>query len=187
MRTKPFWKKVVLTFFIMMIAAIAGIVLGNMIIPDARNAARGEKWTSLGLPPEAAVKIAGESVCGRSYEVVVQSASGKYYLYCSSEWEQFKSENGDPGNLATCQGNPPTQYSPAFENFPQPVRDCGLKFTHEWAIDETVYTVLQDGSVWKWSFSYGFNTIFKYWVGGLIFGLIVGIALSIRIWRRGKP
>jgi hypothetical protein len=187
MMKRPVWKKVILTFFIIVIASIMGIVFGNLITPDARSVARGKSWTSLGTPPEAAVKIAGESACGQSYEAVVQSASGKYYLYCSSEWEPFQSENGGPGNLAACQGNPPTQYSPAFEALPFPVRDCGLKFTNEWAIEETVYTVLEDGSVWKWDFTYGFNTILKYWIGGLIFGLIVGILLSIYVWRSGRP
>jgi hypothetical protein len=182
---QPIWKKVVITFFILIITGIVGVVLGNLITPDARSVARGEKWTSLGMPPEASVKVAGESDCDQSYEVVVQSASGKYYLHCSEEWESYQSEYGAPGNLAACQGNPPTQYSPSFENLPQPVRDCGLKFTNEWAIDETVYTILEDGSVWKWDFTYGFGTIFAYWIGGLIFGLIVGILISIGVWRRG--
>lgn len=182
---QPVWKKVVITFFIMIIASIVGIVFGNMIIPDVRSAARGTKWTSLGKPPEVAVKIAGESVCGQSYEAVVQSASGKYYINCSTEWRQFQSEYAGPSNLAACQGNPPTQYSPAFEALPHRVKDCGLKFAFEWVVDETVYTILEDGSVWKWSFTYGFGTFFIYWIGGLIFGLIVGILLSIYIWRRG--
>jgi len=181
---QPVWKKAIIFIFIIVATSIGGVVLGNLLTPDARRAARGIKWISLGIPPEGAVKIAGESVCGRSYEVVVQSASGKYYLYCSSEWRQYQSENGDPFILGTCQGNPPTQYSPGFDKLPYPVKDCGFIFTHEWGINETVYSVLEDGSVWKWDFTYGFNTIFKYWIGGLILGLIVGILISIGVWRK---
>ncbi|MBN1538189.1 MAG: hypothetical protein JW908_15735 [Anaerolineales bacterium] len=175
--------KIFIAIIIIIIASFGGVILGNIITPDAESAAREKKWVSLGIPPEAAVKIAGESECGQTYEVVVQSASGKNYIFCSSEWKPWQNGSGGPWELYACQGDPPAQYSPSVKNLPYPVKDCVLKFTSEWAIDETVYSVLEDGSVWKWHFTYSIGTIISYWFGGLIFGLIVGIMISVRVWR----
>ena len=183
---QPIWEKVAITFFVIVSTSVGGIWFGNAITPDANSVGRGTKWTSLGTPPEAAVKIAGESNCDRLYEVVVQSASGVHYISCPSGWRQWNSEYNVPGYLLTCQGNPPTPYNPGFESLPHPVRDCGLQYTHEWAIVETVYTVLEDGSVWQWKFTYGIGTIITYWIGGLILGLAVGIMISIYVWRRDR-
>jgi hypothetical protein len=57
---------------------------------------------------------------------------------------------------------------------------------NEWTIAETVYTILDDGSVWRWNFTYGIGTILGYWLGGLIVGLVVGIVISLAIWRMGQ-
>jgi hypothetical protein len=178
----PVWKKVVITFFIMVASSAAGLWLGSLVLPDAHSAASGIKWSSLGSPPEAAVKIAGEFLCDRTYGVVVQAASGARYLSCSSGWKPWEEKFGKPWSLSPCRGNPPTQYCPAFERLPKPVRACGMKYTNEWTIIETVYTVLDDGSVWHWNFTYGIGTVLSYWLGGLMAGLVVGIFISIGVW-----
>jgi len=183
------WKKIAIAFSLLVLTGICGIcglLLGSAITPDARSAARGTTWTSLGKPPEAAQKVAGEDVCGREYRVVVQSASGAYYISCQSNWEPWNAGSTGPGGLAACQGNPPTQYSPNFDNLPSPVRDCGMKFTSEYAIAETVYTVLDDGSVWQWTFTYGMGIPIAYGMGGLIAGLAAGILISIGVWRKDR-
>jgi hypothetical protein len=182
---EAFRKKIALTLFVIISTSAGGVWLGSVITPNVNTAARGTKWTSLGTPPEAAVKIAGEFLCDQSYGVVVQSASGANFLSCPSGWRRWN-EYGAPWHLSACRGNPPTQYSPGFENLPRPVRDCGFRYTSEWAISETVYTVLEDGSVWQWNFTYSIGTIIAYWIGGLIFGLAVGIVISIYIWRRDR-
>jgi hypothetical protein len=181
------WKKIALALSLLVLTGICGIcglLLGSVFTPDPHTAARGTTWTSLGEPPEAARKIAGEAVCGREYRVVAQSASGAYYISCQSNWEPWNAGSNGPVPMAACQGNPPTQYSPSFESLPYPVSDCGMKFTHEYVIAETVYTVLEDGSVWQWTFTYGMGTPIAYGVGGLIAGLAVGMIISIGIWRR---
>jgi hypothetical protein len=180
------WKKLALTLVILVSTSIGGGWVGNALTPDAKGAARATKWISLGTPPEAAVQIAGEFFCDGAYGVVVQSASGSSYQACSSGWRAWNYEYGTPGYLATCQGDPPTQYSPGFDSLPHPVKDCRLKFTYEWAIVETVYTTLEDGSVWQWNFTYGIGTIIAYWLGGLSGGLAVGIMISIWFWRRDR-
>jgi len=180
------WKNVAITLFIIIVTSTGGIWFGNAITPDAKSVGRGTKWTSLGTPPEAAVKIAGESNCDRLYRVVVQSASGVRYISCPSGWRQWNSEDGFLGQMLTCRGDPPTAYNPGFKSLPHPVRDCRLNYTTEWAIQEIVYTVLEDGSVWQWNFTYGIGIIITYWIGGLIVGLAVGIMISIYVWRRDR-
>jgi hypothetical protein len=61
-----------------------------------------------------------------------------------------------------------------------------MKFTSEYAIAETVYTVLDDGSVWQWTFTYGMGIPIAYGMGGLIAGLAAGILISIGVWRKDR-
>jgi hypothetical protein len=180
------WKNVAITLFIIIVTSTGGIWFGNAITPDAKRVGQWTKWTSLGTPPEAAVKIAGESNCDRLYRVVVQSASGVHYIACPSGWRQWNSEDGFLGQMLTCQGDPPTAYNPGFKSLPHPVRDCGFKYTTEWATQEIVHTVLEDGSVWQWKFTYGIGIVIAYLIGGLITGLAVGIVISIYVWRRDR-
>ena len=172
------WIKIALTLFILVATSAGGIWFGNAITPDVSTAARRTKWTSLGKPPEAAVKIAGECLCDRSYGVVVQSASGVTYIACPSGWQQWNNAYGTPWQLTACLGNPPTQECPGFESLPHPVKDCGLKYTSEWTLVQAVYTILEDGSVWQWNFTYGIGTIMGYWMGGCFWGLVVGIRIQ---------
>jgi len=183
---QPIWIKIALTIFTLVAFSAGGVCFGSAITPNVDTAARRIKWTSLGKPPEAAVKIIGSFVCDRSSGVVVQSASGGRYIACPSGWQPWNNVSSEPWQLLACLGNPPTSYSPGFETLPHPVKDCKLTYTSEWVLAQEVYVILEDGSVWQWIFTYGLGTIIGYWIIGLLLGLAVGIMLSIQVWWVGR-
>jgi len=176
------WIKIAITLIIVVSTSAFGVWIGTAITPDSNTEARKINWTSLGTPPELAVKITGEFLCEQSYGVIVESASGTGYIACPSGWHVWDNPHSAPMNLDACRGNPPTQYSPKFENLPYPVTDCAFRFQNEWTIVENVYTILDDGSVWQWKFTYGIGNVLIYWVGGLFLGLVTGIIISIAVW-----
>ena len=185
-KRKPIWKKVIISIVIIIVSAIIGGWIGNLITPDAKTAAGRTKWSTLGIPPSGAMTILGEYPCGDQYEVVVESSSGTNYMLCQTGWQQWDNPQDSVGYLARCQGDPPSAYSPSFDKLPSPVKDCVMLFLNEWNISETVYTVLEDGSVWHWSFTYGMSTMLGYLFGGLLIGLVTGIAISVWFWyKRG--
>jgi hypothetical protein len=181
-RRKPIWKKVILSIGIIIVSTAIGGWIGNVVTPDAKTAAGKTEWSTLGIPPSGAVAILGEYPCSGQYEVVVGSSSGTNYIYCQTGWQQWDNPPDSAGNPAKCQGDPPSAYSPGFNKLPFPVKDCIMQFSNEWNISEKVYTVLDDGSVWHWSFTYGMSTVLGYLFGGILIGLVVGIAISILVW-----
>ena len=178
------WNKVITSIISIILACFLGVWIGYEITPDSNTVAKSIPWTSLGTPPSNAVNILGESPCGTSYEVVVQTISGKNYLYCQTGWQQWTSSYANVASLFKCNGNPPTAYSPRFEELPNSVVDCSFQFTNEYNNSELVYTILNDGSVWKWNFSYGISTVLGYMFGGFLSGFLVGIAIAIWLWRK---
>jgi hypothetical protein len=181
-KRKSIWKKVILSIAIIIVSTGIGGWIGNVITPEAKTAAGRTKWTSLGIPPSGAVAIVGEAPCVDQYEVVVGSSSGTNYIYCQSGWQQWDNPLDSAVKPAKCQGNPPSAYSPGFDKLPFPVKDCVMQFSNEWNISEQEYTVLEDGSVWYWSFTYGMNSILGNLFGGLLIGLVAGIVVSILAW-----
>ena len=183
---QPIWIKVILTLFILVASGAAGVWLGSAITPNVATAAHRIKWTPLRKPPEAAAMIIGNFVCDRSLGVVVQSLSGNRYISCPSGWQPWNNMSSEPWQLLACAGDPPTSYSPDFDSLPHAVKDCKLTYTIEWELSQEVYVILDDGSVWQWVFTYGLGTMIGYWINGLLLGLVVGIILSIQVWRKGK-
>ncbi len=181
---KSIWKKVILSFVIILLSTAIGGWIGNVVTPDAKTAAGRTNWATLGIPPSDAVAILGEYPCSGQYEVVVGSTSGTNYIYCQSGWQQWDNLPDSAVKPAKCQGDPPSAYSPGFDKLPSPVKDCVMQFSNEWNISEKVYAVLEDGSVWYWSFNYGMSTVLGYLFGGLLIGLVAGIAISILVWPK---
>jgi ABC-type antimicrobial peptide transport system permease subunit len=185
-KRKSIWKKVILSIAIIFVSTAIGGWIGNLVTPDAKTAAGKTDWSTLGFPPSGAVAILGEAPCVDQYEVVVGSASGTNYINCQTGWQKWDNPPDSAGSPAKCQGDPPSAYSPGFDRLPFSVKDCVMQFSNEWNISEKVYTVLEDGSVWHWSFTYGMSTVLGYLFGGLLIGLVAGIAISILAWlKRG--
>jgi ABC-type antimicrobial peptide transport system permease subunit len=183
-KRKSIWKKVILSIAIIFVSTAIGGWIGNLVTPDAKTAAGKTDWSTLGFPPSGAVAILGEAPCVDQYEVVVGSASGTNYINCQTGWQKWDNPPDSAGSPAKCQGDPPSAYSPGFDRLPFSVKDCVMQFSNEWNISEKVYTVLEDGSVWHWSFTYGMSTVLGYLFGGLLIGLVAGIAISIWFWLK---
>jgi hypothetical protein len=177
------WIKIAISLIVIVITSAIGMWISSEITPDAHSEAQKIHWSSLGSPPEPAEKINGVFLCEQSYGVIIESTSGAGYIACPSGWQTWNNPITAPMPLDKCSGDPPTQYSPGFKDLPLPVKDCAFRFQNEWAIVENVYVILDNGSVWQWNFTYGIGNALIYLVGGLFWGLIVGIVISIVFWR----
>jgi hypothetical protein len=176
-------KKLAITCCLLVMGSIAGLWIGNALVPDVRTAARHAQWSSLGSPPGQVDAIAGEAPCGTFYGVVVQSSSGATYQYCDAGWTDTGGLPVAIAGMGICQGDPPTQYNPGFGRLPAPVKACAMNFTSEWSVAERVFVILEDNTVWKWDFTYGVGVYLAYWLMGLIGGVAVAILVSIKVWR----
>jgi hypothetical protein len=180
------WKKIALSLLVILVTSGIGLWIGSLNIPDAHNEAQKIKWTSRGSPPEPAEKITGVFLCEDQYGVIVESTAGNGYIACPSGWQPWDKPDITPMLLDTCRGNPPTSYSPAFETLPRPVRACAFRYMNEWTIVENVYTILDDGSVWEWNFTFGIGNVIAQYINGLFWGFIGGVILSSVVWLGGK-
>jgi hypothetical protein len=141
------------------------------------------RWQSLGSPPEGAIEI----VTGDAYVVYVRSDAGEIYG-CRHNRGRIRSgicwmQTQEPLDIApdTTFDEPP--FADDVELPPGTVVD-GLGAT-VWKRDasfETLYVVLQDGSVWKWEYSRVgyFNIIIV--VLGLIAGGVLAIVGVVILW-----
>jgi hypothetical protein len=178
------WKRILGTIGIMIAAGFIGLIIGYNLVPDIQAAASHVPWENLGTPPAKALKISGYAPCSKSSGVVVLTQSGKQYQVCSAgQWEDWKYGENYNGMPVPCQTDHPTQYNPGLSQIPGKTIDCIMTYTIEWVHSESVYTVQDDGSVWRWIFSYGIGTYFAYALVGMITGLAAGVVLAVVLWK----
>ena len=180
------WIRIFISLGIFLCTSAIGLWVGSLLIPDAHTEAQKIKWATFGFPPEKVEKIVGEHLCENAYGIIVETAVGQRYISCPSGWQTWDTPSISPMILNECQADPPTQYSPGFSSLPQPVKACAFKYMSEWTIVEYVYTILDDGSVWEWDFTFGIGNVIASYLKGLFWGFIAGIIISGFVWWWGS-
>ncbi|KPL73252.1 hypothetical protein ADM99_03210 [Leptolinea tardivitalis] len=60
--------------------------------------------------------------------------------------------------------------------------DCACESQFEWTTEYYYAALLEDGSLWRWHFHYGLDTIVDSSGKGLLAGLIIGM-LGLFFWK----
>jgi hypothetical protein len=160
-----------------------GALFGLIIIPDPNVAASRVRFEPvIPQPPERPVAIAGSSFCTRDFApiVAVTGKSGRIFEYCEGEWRLFEMI-GSPWPYDACEWEDPQVYSPDFGSLYFPVAECSLRYEKGFDIEETVYVILEDHSIWGWNFRYGLTTFILYVGIGVVAGFIIGFVIGILV------
>jgi len=178
-------KRVLFTLLIALLGAILGGVASNAIFKGPVTAGKFSHWRSLGAPPgETPISITGGAYCEKGDGVEVSTADGDLFQNCEKQWfPSASSPSRGTYSLMECWEGKPTQHNPGFSSLPANVISCGMQFQWEWASDEYVYVVLEDGSVWRWYYPMNLGMVLVYVGGGIMLGLVVGIIAAQLLWK----
>ena len=139
------------------------------------------QWQSLGAPPGGGSKIISTGLEFNTKDVIVLANDGKTYHCCSKSalvWD----ETVPPQYLAHWGCN--TLVSFPSKNPPGKIVDCAQESNWEGPTNQTVFTVLEDGSVWRWHNEVFFlEPLVILFIYGPLGGLILGMAL---LWVLGR-
>jgi hypothetical protein len=143
-------------------------------------------WRSLGRPPEAIERIIGMGPGFGPVDVYVKTDADHIYRGCltgCANWERVDSWNGFPGFNCTYQSD--TDLS-RFQGLPGKVKQCIEIQATEWVRDDTMFVLLEDGTIRRSRFYSGMDTgLLSIGIGGLI-GIVLGIASTLFLIRRSK-
>jgi hypothetical protein len=154
----------------------------SAVFLKARNSGAFTRWRSIGSPPDPGVKL----VSGDPQVIYVRTTSEKLYACRHKE-----------------RGSAPSCWVPAQEplDVDRRVTTEHMRFTGEvplppgqvvdtlnvarWYAEdafETRYTLLADGSVWKWEYDVGGYWSLLTMAAGLLLGGVLGLVAALVIW-----
>jgi hypothetical protein len=173
-----------INIFILLACSIFGYFVASWIEPAYMEKLwRGDsvQWMTLGSPPGGASKILSIGLELNTEDVYVSANNGKTYHCCDKKAVVWKETNlSQTTTRATCG----TFVAFPSKNPPGKIIDCAEISNWEGPTNQTVFTILEDGTVWRWHnevfFLYPLVILFIY---GPVGGLITGIALILLVGR----
>ena len=165
-------------------SAICGYFVASRIEPSIMNRLwNGDsvRWQSLGSPPGGAIRILSIGQEFNTKDIIVLTNNGKAYHCCSNNavvWEETKKNQAQSrwgcGQLTVFPTKSP----------PGKVVDCAELSNWEGSTNQTIFAVLEDGTVWRWHlWVYLLDPLIILFVCGPLAGLIIGTAL---LWLWGR-
>lgn len=183
-------RKIALIFLIIIPIAcslgIGGCFAGSRLFSEYATG-KFARWTSLGVPPDKAVRIVrlNPNWSAHTVEVEVATTTGKFYRYAQSGWVEVDiPESERYMGVGSCERIPDAAFSSYLGTLPSKPVDCGtMIWNWEWFADEVHFIVLEDGSVWWWRYYTGFDRQAIFLCGGSIIGVCLGVVLLAILWR----
>ena len=173
-----------IVFIVALIAGFLGAIYALIIMPSGDKAASRVRFEPIiPQPPENARVIEGSYLCSEGYDnhVAVSGGSGTIYVNCEAGWQVYNSPYGDPPPLEPCDFSDPKKYSPNFDKLYHPMQDCAMYYKSGLTVEETVYVVQEDHTLWRWDFKYGLSTFILYIGIGIVVGLLIGWVIGILV------
>jgi hypothetical protein len=170
--------------FVLIVSLILGYFVARWIEPAVMERLwHGDsvQWQSLGSPPGGAGKILSTGQEFNTKNVFVSANDGKTYHCCTNNALIWEETIPPPAPARWACG---TMAAFPAKRLPGKIADCAEISSWEGPTNQTVFTVLEDGTVWRWH-----NQVFYFlplvilFVYGPLAGLILGIAL---LWAVGK-
>jgi len=161
--------------------AVVGLLIGGLLgLGRVDRLPREQPWQPLGSPP---AEVTGLLQIDRG-ELYVAAADDQIYRCC---WEpaalpEFPSY---PPSHFPCEGSQDKPIPPGTTVDRLEVIYCGPDYGLSYA-----YVLLEDGSVWSWSYAEDalttIGTLLTYPLGGIGGGLLLGGAIAVWSWRRRR-
>ncbi len=188
-------RKITLIFLVVILITcslgIGGFFAGLRLFREY-TAGKFAKWTSLGVPPDRAVRIVGLNPNWRekTVEVEITTTSGEFYRYSAKQNRWVKVDIPESERYAeggSCEIIPTAAFTSYLGALPAKPVDCGTMFWNwEWFADEVHFVVLEDGSVWWWRYYTGFDRLTIFLCGGSIMGICLGLVPLAILWRQQR-
>lgn len=176
--------RIIKSLAVLLIFVVVGC-LGGYLVASTGQSSSNTRWQRLSDPPEKAVRIVEIGNYGsEAHSITVATADGTQYDCCGpwpADWSRvaYPKERYGP----TCE----QVTSTLIQELPGKPVDCTFVSQFEWVSEQYLAAVLEDGSVWRWHYRFGLDTLFVgAELGGLI-GLATGIIAAIFIYRKPKP
>jgi hypothetical protein len=180
-------KTCLIILVIVLLGTLGGCAAGYAI-GSAPEDPSNVQWQRLPDPPERPIRIVEIGGYGTdAHSLYIAAASGKQYECCGSllaRWKEVGVRN-IPDNTGCIQPGNEAQTS-LFDQLPGEVVDCAFVMQWEWTTEQHYVALLEDGSLWRWRFHRGMDTLFNSLVWGSLIGLVCGIAIAVYVTWRGK-
>lgn len=169
-------------YLALLLLLMLGGCLGGYLFSSKAPSIENIKWQKLPDPPEKAVRIVEiGNYGGEAHSITVATAAGVQYDCCGpwpADWSKLDYPKQRYG--PTCE----QVTSTLMQELPGRPVDCAFVSQFEWVTEQYLAAVLEDGSVWRWHYRYGLDTLLGGVVWGGVIGLVVGlITLAINLWK----
>ena len=168
------------TLFVLALAVV-GLMIGALVgFGRVDRLPLEQPWQPLGAPPAT---ITGLLQIDRG-DLYVAAADDQIYKCCWARSELPAYPSG-PGSHFPCDVSQEKPSPPAGVIDRLEVTYCGPDYGISYA-----YVLLEDGSVWKWSFAQDglatMGALLTYSLGGVGGGFLLGGSIAIWSWRRRR-
>lgn len=169
--------KVVLKYATILTVCMTFGCLGGYILVSGKSNPNTTQWQVMSAPPEPAVRIIELGGYGKQpHSITIEAASGKQYDCCGpwpSTWNALEYKKTRYGG----ECNKPE--STLYNQLPGKIVDCAYIMQFEWATEHYYAAILEDGTIWRWQYYYGLDTVMNAVLWGIVVGLGVGIVVII--------
>jgi hypothetical protein len=169
--------RAVLQYSAILIVCMMVGCLGGYFLASARSNPNSTQWQVMPAPPEPAARIIELGGFGKQpHSITIEAASGKQYDCCGpwpSTWNTVEFKKTRYGG--DCNKSDSTLYNQLSGE----IVDCAFISQFEWVTEHYYAALLEDGSLWRWRYYYGMDTILNAVVWGIVVGLGVGIVIII--------
>lgn len=166
------------SLFLLALGAVGLLVGGLLALARVNNLPQREPWEPLGSPPKPVtelIRIDWE-------DVYVAATDGEVYRCCweRTELPEFPTHPPShfPCDVSIEKSTPPGQVVDRLD-----VTYCGPDYGISYGL-----ALLEDGTVWKWSYDSSplgaFGAVVMYSLCGAGAGLLIGGSIAVRSWRR---
>jgi hypothetical protein len=169
--------RVVLKYTAILILCMTVGCLGGYFLASAGNNQNATQWQMMPAPPEPAVRIIELGGYGKQpHSITIEAASGKQYDCCGpwpSTWNSVEFRKTRYGK--ECNKSDSTLYNQLSGK----IVDCAFITQFEWVTEQYYAALLEDGTLWRWRYYYGLETVMNAVLWGITVGLGVWILFII--------
>lgn len=167
----------VLKYSTILIVCVMVGCLGGYILVSGKNNPDFTQWKKMPAPPEPVLRIIELGGYGKQpHSITIETASGKQYDCCGpwpATWNSLEYKKTRYGS----ECNKPE--STLYNELPGKIVDCAYIMQFEWATEHYYAALLEDGTLWRWQYYYGMDTVLNSVTWGIIAGLGLGIVVII--------
>jgi len=187
---KPKRRKIAALLMVILITCglgVGGFFAGSRLFSEYASG-KFARWTSLGSPPDKAIRVArlNPNWSEKTVEVDVETTSGKFYRYATQQnrWLEVNiPESERYAGVGSCERIPPAAFTSYLGTLPSKPVNCGtMIWNWEWFADEVHFIILEDGSVWCWRYYTGFDRLAIFLCGGSVVGIGLGLTSFAILW-----